>query len=94
MAKICTSGGKLWFFIHFEQLLLVKDQDGCRGLLPQYIDTDLNNAIRAYLLVYLYGRFVCRETGMESYGKEVAHHSGLELCAVGRKVTGDALTEQ
>jgi transposase len=30
----------------FEQLPLVKDQDGYRGLLPQYIDRDLNNAAR------------------------------------------------
>jgi transposase len=30
----------------FEQLPLVKDQDGCRGLLPQYIDRDLINAAR------------------------------------------------
>jgi transposase len=30
----------------FEQLPLVKDQDGYRGLLPQYIDRDLINAAR------------------------------------------------
>jgi hypothetical protein len=28
----------------FEQLQLVKDQDGYRGLLPQYIDRDLINS--------------------------------------------------